>query len=142
MKHQAKLKGTVVEVLNSSYINVETADKEIVPCYVVKKVVSKDWTPNVGTPAIFKGGFKTFANGTNYFVIHKIENYKLGVYNTATYVDKNEELPFLQRVIKAIKNAPCRKYMFDSVKAELIDSATGEKTEFTLPTSETFELKF
>lgn len=127
MTHQEIYKGTVVEVLNASYLTIETKDKEIIPCYVVKKVASKGWVPNVGTPGIFKGGFKTFANGTNYFVIHKIENYALGVYNTATYVDKNEELPYLERVHKAIENAPCRKDMSKKIACELVDAESGEK---------------
>lgn len=132
MKHQEILKGTVIEVLNASYLTIETKDKEIIPCYVVKKVANQGWTPNVGTPGIFKGGFKTFANGTNYFVIHKIENYALGVYNTATYVDKNEELPYLQRVHKAIENAPCRKHMSKKVDCELVDASNGEKFDCSI----------
>lgn len=141
MKHQEIFKGTVVEVLNASYLTIETKDKEIIPCYVVKKVSSKNWTPNVGTPAIFKGGFKTFANGTNYFVIHKIENYALGVYNTATYVDKNEELPYLERVHKAIESAPCRKDMSKKIACELVDAASDEKFDCLISAWET-ELSF
>lgn len=41
MKHQEIFKGTVVEVLNASYLNIETKDKEIIPCYIVKKVSAK-----------------------------------------------------------------------------------------------------
>lgn len=132
MKHQEIFKGTVVEVLNASYLNIETKDKEIIPCYIVKKVSAKGWTPNVGTPAIFKGGFKTFANGTNYFVVHKIENYALGVYNNATYVDKNEELPYLQRVHKAIESAPCRKNMSKKIACELVDASNDEKFDCSI----------
>lgn len=65
------IKGTIKNIINASYLDIEDENKNIIPCYITKKLKGKKEFSE-GAKKIVKGWFKEF-NQKKYFCVHEVE---------------------------------------------------------------------